>query len=408
MKRLPLLATLTFALIIFSNCDISDSSSSIETPEIYEFTRNGESTVSFSGQTTRLKMATELVQSIHDFDNSTSELLLQMFRNEGLNGEDVAPFNNEELNTSSKSIKSKVAASRDYFSAKTAVSAEIRSDFESWLTQVVEEVYPNKNTLAEPGVSGQIADGNSVRYVNAQGFEYDQLVTKGLIGALMVDQMLNNYLSTSILDEGTNREDNDSEVLVEGKNYTTMEHKWDEAYGYLFGNSANPESPMATLGSDDVFLNKYFGRLDNDPDFEGIAQEVFDAFALGRAAIVAGDYELRNEQAAIIRSHISTVIGVRAVYYLNAGKEGLSNSSPDYGAIFHNLSEGYGFIYSLMFVRNPRSNEQVFTKAEIDSLLANLTQGDGLWEVSPATLDDMISNISAKFDFNLEHAINSN
>lgn len=118
MKRLPLLATLTFALIIFSNCDISDSSSSIETPEIYEFTRNGESTVSFSGQTTRLKMATELVQSIHDFDNSTSELLLQMFRNEGLNGEDVAPFNNEELNTSSKSIKSKVAASRDYFSAK--------------------------------------------------------------------------------------------------------------------------------------------------------------------------------------------------------------------------------------------------------------------------------------------------
>lgn len=353
-------------------------------------------------------MATELVQSIHDFDNSTSELLLQMFRNEGLNGEDVAPFTNEELNTSSKSIKSKVAASRDYFSAKTAVSAEIRSDFESWLTQVVEEVYPNKNTLAEPGVSGQIADGNSVRYVNAQGFEYDQLVTKGLIGALMVDQMLNNYLSTSVLDEGTNREDNDNEILVEGKNYTTMEHKWDEAYGYLFGNSANPESPMATLGSDDVFLNKYFGRLDNDPDFEGIAQEVFDAFALGRAAIVAGDYELRNEQAAIIRSHISTVIGVRAVYYLNAGKEGLSNSSPDYGAIFHDLSEGYGFIYSLMFVRNPRSNEQVFTKAEIDSLLANLTQGDGLWEVSPATLDDMISNISAKFDFNLEHAINSN
>ena len=41
---------------------------------------------------------------------------------------------------------------------------------------------------------------------NAGGLEYNQLVNKGLIGALMVDQMLNNYLSAAVLDEADNRE----------------------------------------------------------------------------------------------------------------------------------------------------------------------------------------------------------
>jgi hypothetical protein len=72
-------------------------------------------------------------------------------------------------------------------------------------------------------------------------------------------------------------------------------------------------------------LFKYLGRVDSDPDFAGIAEETFDAFKLGRAAIVAGDYDVRDEQIAILRENISEVIGIRAVYYLQAGKRALED-----------------------------------------------------------------------------------
>ncbi|HBX67304.1 MAG TPA: DUF4856 domain-containing protein, partial [Balneolaceae bacterium] len=143
-----------------------------------------------------------------DFDNSTEELLLQMYRNQDANGGDVDPYSNAELNSATKNVKSKVAASTDYFSSNTAVSAELKNQFEVWISNQIEEVFPNENTVAAPGQPGQIADGSSTRYVNGKGFEYNQLAGKSLIGALMTDQILNNYLSTSVLDAGTNREDN--------------------------------------------------------------------------------------------------------------------------------------------------------------------------------------------------------
>jgi hypothetical protein len=391
--------------IMAISCDSNDGPN-IDVPPTYEFTRNGESTVSFSGQTTRIQMATELVSAINDFDNSTEELLLQMYRNQDENGGDVDPYSSAELNAATKNIKGKVAASTDYFSSNTALSAELKNQFETWLINQVQEVYPNENTLAAPGQPGQIADGSSTRYVNGKGFEYNQLVGKSLIGALMADQILNNYVSISVLDAGTNREDNTSGTLADNANYTNMEHKWDEAYGYLFGNSSNPANPIPTVGEDDNFLNKYLGRLEGDEDFSGISQEIFDAFKLGRAAIVAGEYDVRDEQAEIIRDHISTLIAVRAVYYLQSGKNALEQSTPDYGAAFHDLSEGYGFIFSLQFTRVPNSGNPYLTNTDVDGFLAQLEEGNGLWDVTPETLENISSEIAAQFDFTIEEAAN--
>lgn len=407
MKSINLLLPALLAIALVS-CDVTDSDNTtdIETPESYEFSRNGESTVSFSGQTTRIQMAMELNDAMTDFDNSTEELMLQMFRNQNASGGDVDPYSDPELNASTKSIKSKVAASADFFSSDAATSAEIRNKFEEWISAQVNEVFPNENQLAERGVPGQIADGTSTRYVNAKGLEYDQLVAKSLNGALMADQMLNNYLSTSVLDAGSNREDNDNNVLDGDSNYTTMEHKWDEAYGYLFGNSENPANPIPNVGAADDFLNKYLGRLTGDDDFSDYPQEIFDAFALGRAAIVAGDYELRDEQAQIIRERISEMIAIRAVYYLQSAKNAIDQQTPDYGGAFHDLSEGYGFIFSLQFTRMPGTDMPYVSKSEVDGYLSQLTEGDGLWDVTPETLDNMSASIADKFDFTVDEAAN--
>jgi hypothetical protein len=408
MKSSKLFLPLLLATLLFS-CDLTDNNDddvSIETPATYEFSRNGESTVSFTGQTTRIKMATELISTMTDFDNATEELLLQMYRNQTADGGDADPYSDPALNAETKSVKSKVAASTDYFSSNTAVSAEIKNQFEEWISGQINDVFPNENQMAGQGVAGQIADGSSTRYVNGKGFEYNQQAGKGLIGALMADQILNNYLSTSVLDAGTNREDNDNGVLDGEYNFTTMEHKWDEAYGYLYGNAGNFTNPTPTVGEADNFLNKYLGRVEGDEDFAGIAQDIFDAFALGRAAIVEGEYDIRDQQAQIIREKISTIIGVRAVYYLQSGKNAIDQENPDYGAAFHDLSEGYGFVYSLQFTRVPNTDVPYLTKAEVDGFLAQLTEGDGLWEVSPETLDQISADIAAKFDFTVEEAAN--
>lgn len=390
------------ALFIYSCSESEDLQPAVDAPTTYSFERDGATTVSFTGQTARIKMAEELISAMKNF-STTDTRLLEMYRNETATGGDANPFDDSELNTESKSVKSKTGASRDFFSSNATEAAEIKADFETWISGQVDEVYPAENQLAELGKPGQLADGSSTRYINVKGLEYDQAVGKSLIGALMLDQMLNNYLSTSVLDEASNIEDNDGEVLSGTSNYTTMEHKWDEAYGYLFGTASNAAAPMSELGSSDSFLNKYLGRVEGDEDFAGIAQEVYDALKLGRAAIVAKDYTVRDAQAAIIRQKLSEVIAIRAVYYLQQGKNALADQQ--FGTAFHDLSEGFGFLYSLRFTRNPATSNSYFSKSEVDGFINDLYGStNGFWDLDGATLDAVSEAIAAKFDFTVDQA----
>lgn len=402
MNKYFALTTLALATVFITSCEDDETTPNPEFPaEVvapidYTFTRDGASTVSFSGQTTRIQMSEEIIDAMKDSDAATEQSLLDMFANQN------NAFSNDDLNASSKTVKSKTAASRDYFSNNAADAAAIKAEFENWLSAQVAEVFPAQNTVAAPGQAGQIADGESTRYVNGKGLEYNQLFNKGLIGALMVDQALNNYLGLSVLDEATNVADNDNEIVAEGENYTNMEHKWDEAYGYLYGTSQNRATPNATIGDDDSFLNKYIGRVEGDSDYAGIAAEIYDALKLGRAAIVAKEYNLRDEQAAIARTKISEVIAIRAVYYLQQGKNALEQDN--FGTAFHDLSEGYGFIYSLQFTRNNDTAAPYFSRAEVQAYLNQLEAGNGLWDITPEALDAMSNEIAGRFGLSVEEA----
>ena len=372
----------------------------INIPQTYVFERNGESTVSFDGQTTRILMANELLASFNDNTVSAEALNAKFAHQEG-----ATDFEDADLNSSDKNIKSKTAASQDYFSTNAADQALIQEDFEGWIQAQVNEVFPNWQTVAEPGVAGQLADGERTRYVSGRGLEFNQLFAKGLIGALMTDQTLNNYLSPAVLDEGENQANNDAGTPEDGFVYTTMEHKWDEAYGYVYGLNADPADPNADLGADS-FLNEYIERLESDPDFAGIADEIFQLFKFGRAAIVAGDYKARDVTAGAIRSRISKVIAVRAVFYLQAGKRTLAEAAPNYGSAFHALSEAYGFIYSLQFTRNPDTEGPYFSKSESEAFLTDLMDDgeNGFWDVTPETLDAISRSIADGYDFTVAEA----
>ncbi len=403
MKNL-LSTTLIFSALIFASCSSDDDNpivqNTVEAPATYKFMRGSESTVSFDGQTTRILMAGETANAFMDFDNTTEASLLAMFNHQAGNND----FSEASLNASDKNLRSKTATSYDYFFTNTSETAEIRADFENYISSQINEVFPNNMVVAAPGVAGQIADGSRTRYVNAKGLEYNQAFAKSLLGAVMADQMLNNYLSTAVLDEGNNRENNDNGITEQNRAYTTMEHKWDEAYGYLYGTSANPENPNLTIGEDDKFLNEYVGRVNDDPDFSTIAAEIFDAFKLGRGAIVAKNYEVRDEQVAIIREKISEVIAVRGIYYLQAGKNKIVDG--DRQGAFHALSEAYGFVYSLRFTRKSDNSTPLFTKTEVDAQLDMLmdSSNNGFWDITPETLDAVSEAIAAKFDFTVSQA----
>ncbi len=405
ISKLLNLLCLSGVLALGSCSDDDDNSlgeNQIDEPDTYVFERNGETTVSFGGQTTRIKMAEELISSFKDTSFDEVKIDAMFAHVEGAND-----FSEATLNSSDKSVRSKTAASRDYFSANTTDATAIKQEFDGWIKSQVDEVFPNWAMPAVAGTAGVIqeAGGGSNRYVNANGLELNQAFNKSLIGALMVDQALNNYLGTAVLDEANNVQNNDEEIVAEGKNYTTMEHKWDEAYGYLYGTSSNTVTPNTTIGEDDSFLNKYIGRVEEDTDFVGIATDIYNAFKKGRAAIVAKDYTVRNEQAAIIREKVSEVIGVRAVYYLQQGKNGLEAGTVDQASVFHDLSEGYGFIYSLPFTRNPNTNAPYFTRTEVQTLLQQLMGGtNGLWSVTPETLQTISETIAAKFSFTVAQA----
>ena len=397
-KYLSLALVLTVGLVACD--DEGKPENKIDNPSTYIFTRDGESTVSFSGQTARIGMASELIDGMKDFSKS-EEHLLEMFTNQTADGGDANPFTDATLNESTKSVRSKVAASNDYFSTNTVESSAIKAQFELWISAHVDEIYPNESEIAIAGQAGQLADGGSVRYVSAKGLEYNQAVNKGLIGALMTDQMLNNYLSPAVLDAGTNVEDNDAGKTVEGKSYTDMEHKWDEAYGYLFGASDSSEDPRDVLGQD-AFLDKYLLRTESDADFTGIANKIYQAFKLGRAAIVAGEYDVRDEQADIIKEEISKIIGIRSVYYLQQGRIALE--AENYGSAFHDLSEGYGFIYSLQFTRKPGSDDPYLSSSQVDNMIDDLLAGNGFWDRTSDELDEMSADIADKFDFTVAEA----
>ncbi|GAB5564945.1 MAG: DUF4856 domain-containing protein [Winogradskyella sp.] len=393
MKKI-VLSVMTL-VVLLTSCSSDDDNNNdvpqVEAPATYQFERNGSTTVSYSGQTSRLLMGGELSSALKNTSNTEMELD-GMFTNTG------DYFSTSDLNNSGKNIRSKTAASADYFAANTTVANEIKSDFDGWIANQVTEVFPNWENTATPGNAGRLQEsGGTYRYVNAKGLEYDQAVVKGLIGALTADQMLNNYLSPAVLDAGSNRADNDGDILAEGKNYTTMEHKWDEAFGYLYGT----DDALAPLLNQDSFLNKYLSRVENDDDFAGIAEVIYNAFKLGRAAIVAKNYTVRDQQAQIIREQISEIIGIRAVYYLQAAKLTLGT---DNASAFHDLSEGYGFIYSLQFTRKPGTDEPYFTKSEVDAFLTQLTTGNGFWDLASSTLDDMSDDIAARFNFTVTEA----
>ena len=355
-------------------------------PEEYSFTRGGVSTVFYTGQTARLGMATELKSAMNK-TSYTQEQINNMFSS-------GTGFTDATLDASGKNVRGKTATS-------PIAQSTVRPLFDSWIEEFTTVVAPAviAGTTASSGVAGSYteADGSRTVKVTAKGFELNQVFSKGLIGALQVDQIINNYLSFSKLDGA--REDNDTGVYAythpdaTEASITKMEHYWDEAFGYLQGLDSQFKSGLGIApNKDSANLNYYLNKINGQDNEAGISDTIYNAFISGRAAIVNKDYEERDKQAGIISAEISKVIGYKAHYYLVGGAEDITNG--DWAAALHALSEAYGFILGLQFTKDLSGNPYM-TNTEVNDLLSRLSAGDGgFWERTVEELNTIADEVA--------------
>lgn len=226
--------------------------------------------------------------------------------------------------------------------------------------------------------------------VNEKGFEYGQFVQKGLIGAMMLDQISNIYL-------GTEKQAADNNTVVSGKNYTALEHHWDEAYGYLTANEMYPKKdPADATKWLETYLGSYVRQVSTSVGGENAA-DIYMALLKGRAAIVNKDLTTRDAQIAYVRTSLEKAIAIIAVSYLNKTKTATTD-----GAKFHSLSEGYGFIYSLRFAYNAKIG-----KAKSDELLGTLSnKANGFWSLTNADIDNVRDQVATAFGINKDVVVN--
>lgn len=330
--------------------------------------RDNKTTVSFTGQTNRLDMLAELDAYIKT--GATQQIQAQkmqdMFEHKN------SPFTSGDLNAATgKVISAKTASS---FSAAEADME--RQRFIGYFNEL-DRISALNSQTAEQGKAGVLG---SNRLVDEKGFEYSQFVQKGLIGALMLDQICNVYL-------GTEKQSADNMTVVEGKNYTAMEHHWDEAYGYLTSNPVYPmKDPADASRYKERFLGGYVRQVGKDVG--GDPEALYYAFLKGRAAIVNNELSVRDEQIAYIRKELEEAVATVAISYLNK-----TNSATDDASRFHALSEGVGFIYSLRFAHNPKIN-----KAKSEALLNTLMgKANGFWSLTAADINSVRDQIADAF-----------
>ncbi|MDB0615896.1 DUF4856 domain-containing protein [Tenacibaculum dicentrarchi] len=401
MKKVILSIFAVSALLMTSCSDEKDPIKEVKAPSTYTFSRDAKSTVSYSGQQTRLDMHTQLKSALGkaSTEEVDADKLNAMFnhKEKATDFADGLVFKASNLNASSKNI-----------SGATAYSKTYKEDVKVFLNSIFTETAKNsgkKEVLASKGVAGIMnrkADGSKKILVDANGFEYVQVFSKSLMGAMELDQIVNKYLSSDKLNV-------ENEKNKEGKNYTEMEHHWDEAFGYsALSNNALAIADKAALKAGDYaanyrFWGGYIYSADASEAGKGVKDRLMNAFLKGRQAIVDKNYPARDEQATIIKKELSLVCAIRAAHYLDAGIANV-NSTDDPQAqagAFHELSEGLGFVYSLQFTNNG-SDKPYFSKTEVDEMITKLKAKGGLYQDNiGAVLKELSEKVAKRFGFTI-------
>jgi hypothetical protein len=255
----------------------------------------------------------------------------------------------------------------------------------TWFSMIVD----NSVNIAD-GTFGQTPGGEDITkpYVTAQGHDLAQLVHKFLLGAVAFSQGADDYTDYDETDvfgidlvAGKKGLYADNTALKEGKNYTALEHGWDEGFGY-FGAAAD-----YLAYTDDEIAGKdgranYQGHHDTNSDCKidlvseynwghslnaakrdrghttDLTAEAFGAFHAGRALIASVQGELTEAQMTELKGYSDTAvtawekaIAATVIHYINDTIGDMEAAEYNFYDHAKHWSELKGFALSFQFNR---------------------------------------------------------
>ena len=298
--------------------------------------------------------------------------------------------------TSSSDLRSKIDE-LNYDAGDTTVA----DDFAELAEKLVNSSQANFTVTANNGTAGMITTGTTRRHVDVNGLELAQVLEKGLYGALLYDQMVDDYLRPTQAGAENESGNNQSTVSNYGTNGTDRQHRWDEAFGYLGADAATYPNPNNTSNGDGAFIANYLFDFSDEADVAfgvNLAQKTMDAFIIGRSALKAGEGfgpgdESVNEAIfdaarADVKLYVEAGLAAAAFHYLNAAIADITDEDK-----LHHLSEALGFIYALGFNTEGRmtadESHQTLIALGWSSNDASLEgiYDINLWEVSDAQME---------------------
>ncbi|HLU84432.1 MAG TPA: DUF4856 domain-containing protein [Vicingaceae bacterium] len=339
-------------------------------PSTYVFLDgSNQSTVNFDGQKQRLEMLSEMVVYMKTGNTVGTTLsasqLKAMYANNAYTWADAPGLG---MTGSTKQLKDKTAAG----------DIGVQAMFENYMDSIAVHSSLNfSNSTETYGQAGVWTNGTKSYLMSGTGFEYGQIIEKGLMCAVFMNQMTVNYLGTLA--------DDDNTTPLAGKTYTEMQHHWDEAFGYF-----TSEIDYPTNGTD-RFWGKY--AQGSNETLLSTGTNIMNAFLKGRAAIDNNDYATRDAQITIIRDQIEKVCAGTAIHYLNEAKANITNPTIKN----HVLSEAIAFIDGLRYGYNSINGVSI-TSAEIDMALGYI--GNDFNSVTITNLNLAIDLIASKTGLN--------
>jgi hypothetical protein len=340
------------ATFTFTSCsEDKEETPSYTVPSTYNFQN-----VNYSGQTARLNMLSELDTYIKTGNNGA---LLDAQKMKDMYANANSPFSDATLNTSGKQLKDKTIATA-------------QADFEGFFDAVANASL-SAGTPALNGKAGLLTTADGKKYlVDANGVEFGQLIQKGLMGAVFYFQAVDGYLTDQKIGPTV---DNTTVKPGEG---TTMEHHFDEAFGY-FG--APEDFPTNTTNA------RYWANYSNKVNAAlGSNQKIMDAFLKGRAAISAKDMKGKEAAVATLRTEWERLVAASAIHELNAAKNNLADQAKK----SHYLSEAKGFVMGLKF-----KTDRELTDAKYDEVMAKI--GANFYETTGADIAAAIDLLSSAY-----------
>jgi hypothetical protein len=306
-------------------------------PETYDFEN-----VSYSGQTSRMDMVDEIVAYLETATTPGTVLdgqhLHDMFENQ----------NNPFTFSSTKQLKDKCfLADQDLI--------------ETWLDLAAN--VSTSTTPAAQGVPGIATSNDGLEHflMDENGNDVIELIEKGLMGAVFYYQSVGVYLSES---KTGSTIDNETVTAGEG---TTLQHHWDEAFGYFGAAIDFPTNATARYWAKACLQREALLPL---------SDTIMSAFVTGRAAINHDDHKTKEAQVLRIRDNWEKVIAATVIHELNEARSHLNDDA----LRNHEVSEAKGYLLGLQY--NPTKKI-----SDSDWLTVYDTLGGDLYAITLAQID---------------------